>query len=342
MKFVSLVALFAAVLGAIAFFALDSSSSAAQLVRRNLGALSLVGNNGSPSSKFPLGECEGDCDSDNDCEGDFVCFQRDEGEAVPGCYVGSGGSLNNNWDYCVRPQTYQSGNELSFKGNNGEPSSAYPLAMCQGDCDSDSDCADGLTCFQRDANEEVPGCVGGLEDSSSADYCIAPEVPTEAAPTPTPGVTQTGSTSESFSLRIYWEEGYMWQESPEEMWWCLRCDSTRPECEAGRRVYTTDCNNDMTTKFQFLYLPNGSFFIKMTAADLCLTAPINTQDRYTVEYCDANNSRQIYMTGSGQVAWGSPFEIHPVWAPDGMYAAHFFLACPANYFLPILTHSTSL
>lgn len=27
-----------------------------------------VGNNGSPSESFPLGECEGDCDNDNECE----------------------------------------------------------------------------------------------------------------------------------------------------------------------------------------------------------------------------------------------------------------------------------
>ena len=33
-----------------------------------------------------------------------------------------------------------------------------PLSACQGDCDSDSDCADGLTCFQRDGYTVVPGC----------------------------------------------------------------------------------------------------------------------------------------------------------------------------------------
>ena len=219
MKVVSLVALFAAVLCTIAFFALDSSSSA-KLVRRNLAELNLVGNDGNPGNTFPLGECEGDCDSDNDCEGEFVCFQRDAGDPVPGCYVGNGDSLNNHYDYCVRPQTYVSSNQLAFKGNNGSPSSAFPLEQCQGDCDSDSDCADGLVCFQRDPNEEVPGCEGGLDDSSSADYCIAPEEPSQEAPTPSG--TQTGSTSESFSLKIYWQEGYMWQESPLEMRWCLR------------------------------------------------------------------------------------------------------------------------
>ena len=32
--------------------------------------------------------------------------------------------------------------------------------MCQGDCDSDSDCASGLRCFQRYSYIAVPGCTG--------------------------------------------------------------------------------------------------------------------------------------------------------------------------------------
>ena len=34
-------------------------------------------------------QCEGDCDSDADCEGNLTCFKRDGLESVPGC--GSGG-----------------------------------------------------------------------------------------------------------------------------------------------------------------------------------------------------------------------------------------------------------
>ena len=25
----------------------------------------------------------------------------------------------------------------------------------------------------------------------------------------------------SFRLRLYWEEGYLWQDYPDEMWWCM-------------------------------------------------------------------------------------------------------------------------
>ena len=46
------------------------------------------------------------------------------------------------------------------------------LQNCQGDCDEDSHCADGLKCFLRDMREKVPGCVaGGKGDISAYDYC---------------------------------------------------------------------------------------------------------------------------------------------------------------------------
>jgi hypothetical protein len=56
--------------------------------------LDLVGNN---RAAFPLGLCEGDCDSDADCEGHLVCFQRGGNMApVPGC-LGTGVRSK---DYC--------------------------------------------------------------------------------------------------------------------------------------------------------------------------------------------------------------------------------------------------
>lgn len=44
-----------------------------------------IGNNGVPSEVFPLGLCQGDCDSDDDCEGDLKCFRDDDPKTVPGC-----------------------------------------------------------------------------------------------------------------------------------------------------------------------------------------------------------------------------------------------------------------
>lgn len=58
--------------------------------------LELVGNNGLPEQSYPLGLCQGDCDSDQDCWGNLKCFQRDGTEEVPDCPgLGKSGS-----DYC--------------------------------------------------------------------------------------------------------------------------------------------------------------------------------------------------------------------------------------------------
>lgn len=57
-----------------------------------------VGNNGSPALRFPMEACQGDCDTDDDCVGDLVCFQRKGLEPVPGC-TGTGVSGTDYW--CV-------------------------------------------------------------------------------------------------------------------------------------------------------------------------------------------------------------------------------------------------
>ena len=138
--------------------------------------LVIAGDNGTPSNAFPLGKCEGDCDGDSDCSGDLKCFERSGTEAVPGC-EGSGVSAK---DYCFEvPEGY-----LWEMGNDGVPETAFPLGLCQGDCDSHDDCQEGLYCMQRSADEEVPGCTGTA--IYGTDYCVAPAT---GSPTITPSPT---------------------------------------------------------------------------------------------------------------------------------------------------------
>lgn len=57
--------------------------------------------------------------------------------------------------------------------SGGNDAAATDLQACTGECDSDSQCAAGLACFQRSNGETVPGCTGsGL--SPSWDYCYYP------------------------------------------------------------------------------------------------------------------------------------------------------------------------
>lgn len=58
---------------------------------------------------------------------------------------------------------------LDFKGW----SPSFKLGRCQGDCDNDGHCNNGLKCFHRDKNTVVPSCTnGGQGDKTMADYCI--------------------------------------------------------------------------------------------------------------------------------------------------------------------------
>eukprot|EP00980_Cylindrotheca_fusiformis_P005677 scaffold1184_cov132-Cylindrotheca_fusiformis.AAC.98 len=114
-----------------------------------------------------LGLCEGDCDTDSHCRDGLICFQRDSREAVPGCEGGeSDTSLT---DYCIDENPNVA--DLVYYGSS-PPDRKFPLGLCEGDCDKDSDCQDELFCFQRASYEPVPGCNG--RDSSEADYCVDP------------------------------------------------------------------------------------------------------------------------------------------------------------------------
>jgi Bacterial protein of unknown function (DUF839) len=76
------------------------------------GTLVKVGKDRMPAKFYPLGPCQGECYSDNDCAGALRCFHRSEDEAFPGC-SGDGASGVN---YCLANApapgkvTYQPGN----------------------------------------------------------------------------------------------------------------------------------------------------------------------------------------------------------------------------------------
>ena len=60
-------------------------------------------------------------------------------EAVPGC---SGHAKFKSVDFCAVRATP---NTLWSMGNGGRPKRAFPLGLCEGDCDSDLECESGLT-----------------------------------------------------------------------------------------------------------------------------------------------------------------------------------------------------
>ena len=74
----------------------------------NRGTAALNNKGANPSSSYPLGQCEGDCDGHSHCGQwtdrygrvrDLKCQERTGTQIVPGC---SGGSMSSNHDVCMR------------------------------------------------------------------------------------------------------------------------------------------------------------------------------------------------------------------------------------------------
>ena len=82
-----------------------------------------------------LGLCQGNCNSDLDCQYGLICFQRElSTTAVPGC-TGSN-NIFDHTNYCIKAAEEQ----LVINANKGHLKSNYPLGICEGNCVSDSDC----------------------------------------------------------------------------------------------------------------------------------------------------------------------------------------------------------
>merc|ERR1712183_97249 len=121
----------------------------------------LVNKGGNPSET--LGRCEGDCDADSHCAEGLHCFQRSGHTEVPGCVGGGSGDVRS-YDYCVPKDP----NVSYLVNKGGNPSEK--LGRCEGDCDINNHCAEGLYCFQRSGFSTVPGCIG--DGKKSWDYCV--------------------------------------------------------------------------------------------------------------------------------------------------------------------------
>lgn len=116
-----------------------------------------------PAKNLPLGLCKGDCDNDEMCARGMVCLHRESGNE-PVRYCKGGIEDNSRTDYCTYPIV-----NVTIRSSQTEE--VPLLGFCEGDCDDDADCAEGLRCFQRNVEKDVPFCVGGKEDESQFGYC---------------------------------------------------------------------------------------------------------------------------------------------------------------------------
>jgi hypothetical protein len=186
---------------------------------------------------------------------------------------------------------------------NGKPASAFPLQLCQGDCNTDSDCASGLVCRQRNGNETVPGCTG--PNRPGVDFCYKPN-----------GVVIPVSNTGPFRLKLYWQKGYYWQEETFERKWCMVCHTMAlggKGCEAGDDFHLETCATS-NTYFDFIYAANGAVQIQVAGSDLCMglkNAAASTFQTVTLRICDAKTPTQDFTAGLGNF-FGFKFELSPI------------------------------
>ena len=298
----------------------DAQAAETQTLRRKLEQIRVVDRDPAPW-QLPLGHCVGDCDADRDCESGLVCFQRTRFTAVPGC---SGGTVDTSYsDYCIRksdvsaqaatpaprPTGYP---DIKNVGNNIFEHGSLSLRHCEGDCDDDrKDCRSPMVCQQRDGNEPVFGCSGGLEDSSRMDYCIYVDSvvpPNERSPLP--------YTSQSFRLKLYWEQGYTWQGENRERKWCMMYNYRGKECWDGLEmepcdqdsIYITTCKrNEPRQEFAFVHLEGGDeILIRLGGGhNSCFQ---RDGRRIYLRRCDSSSPRQRWYAANGDFH-GYRFEI---------------------------------
>jgi hypothetical protein len=105
-----------------------------------------------------------------------------------------------------------------------------------------------------------------------------------------------------FLLRMYWEEGYFWQENYNERLYCMECSSSR--CNEGDGIEVWPCDESyLSQRWQYIPGKNGAGQIKTTGRNMCISTP----GRYlSLAKCDAADEDQLFV---GIDSHGDRFEI---------------------------------
>ena len=189
-------------------------------VRRDLLIpLQHIGNNGEPSSAFPLGECQGDCDNDGDCAPGLVCFQRDDDTPIPGCTGETENTLPG--DFCYNPNPTASPTAAPIPNPIIAPTSApNPFPTPQATPVPTPSPIDLST--QASDSSTIDGSGGAQAPApTTTSLTASPSSSPSDPPTPIPSLP-----SGDFSLKLYWKNGYTWQESTSEKKWCVECEGS--------------------------------------------------------------------------------------------------------------------
>lgn len=121
-----------------------------------------------------LQKCQGNCEGDENCADGLVCYDHSPSPTnIPGCSGFNYGETN----YCVDPTITEHRIEPL---NNLATKSGYlklrrPLELCEGHCEVDTNCRNGLICKEQDSNGSVEGCFGA-SPKEGWKYCTYPSL----------------------------------------------------------------------------------------------------------------------------------------------------------------------
>jgi hypothetical protein len=110
---------------------------------------------------------------------------------------------------------------------------------------------------------------------------------------PNPSPTGTGPRT-NFRLKLYWEEGYDWQEELFEREWCMKCRNSG--CNLGNAIYIYECS-EISERFDFVNVNNDEVLIKLDGTDTCLERDFKA---IYIKACDGGNSNQKWFAKVGK------------------------------------------
>mmetsp|Transcript_26813 Transcript_26813/g.58154 ORF Transcript_26813/g.58154 Transcript_26813/m.58154 type:complete len:409 (+) Transcript_26813:97-1323(+) len=121
--------------------------------------------------------------------------------------------------------------------------------------------------------------------------------------------TAAGSYSggRSFLLRMFWTDGYEWQSSTSEKYWCATCSSDY--CDEYDTIEVQKCDaDDAAQQWQYVEVSGSKNrgLIKTMGRDLCIQAHSTNGRNFHLRQCDDDNSDQILQ---GFEYGGSKFEL---------------------------------
>jgi hypothetical protein len=126
--------------------------------------------------------------------------------------------------------------------------------------------------------------------------------------------------SDTFRIKLFWRDGYRWQDEDFERPWCLDCE--KGKCRELGILVVSKCDDD-NARFNFINPSADSVQISVAKEKLCLEV-ISDLDRrrLRLEKCDSGNIYQRFLAGEEGNFNGDRFELQPIARPGCLTQRH--------------------